>query len=163
MNKQALAFLTLFSLILMLSVYYVTLPNDVTAVISENTEQAEEEKADTSQQDESTALQDSITKNINEQLNEANAVMADTDSSEEDKQAALQKIETLENVRDQQQKIQENLKKKEFTSVVEISDGTCRITLFDCEENKENVNTVMKEAYAVVNDNYLLEVTFKTS
>ena len=47
MNKQALAFLTLFSLILMLSVYYVTLPNDVTAVISENTEQAEEEKADT--------------------------------------------------------------------------------------------------------------------
>ena len=35
MNKQALAFLTLFSLILMLSVYYVTLPNDITAVISE--------------------------------------------------------------------------------------------------------------------------------
>ena len=34
MNKQALAFLTLFSLILMLSVYYVTLPNDITAVIT---------------------------------------------------------------------------------------------------------------------------------
>ena len=41
MNKQALAFLTMFSLILMLSVYYVTLPSDTTAVMKENTPQEE--------------------------------------------------------------------------------------------------------------------------
>ena len=34
MNRQALAFLTMFSLILMLSVYYVTLPTDTTSVMT---------------------------------------------------------------------------------------------------------------------------------
>ena len=36
MNKQALAFLTMFSLILMLSVYYVTLPNDNMSVMTQD-------------------------------------------------------------------------------------------------------------------------------
>ena len=84
MNKQALAFLTMFSLILMLSVYYVTLPADSTSVMEEQapqsdkkadkentaaktedaqgkTEEAQEQKKDTSESaDGSTKLQDSI-------------------------------------------------------------------------------------------------------
>lgn len=57
MNKQALAFLTLFSLILMLSVYYVTLPNDITAVISEETQQESTKTYDTSSAVRKAALQ----------------------------------------------------------------------------------------------------------
>ena len=45
MNKQALAFLTMFSLILMLSVYYVTLPADSTSVMEEQAPQSDK-KAD---------------------------------------------------------------------------------------------------------------------
>ena len=86
MNKQALAFLTMFSLILMLSVYYVTLPADSTSVMEEQAPQsdkkadkrkthsskktedaqarrkeAQEQKKDTSESaDGSTKLQDSI-------------------------------------------------------------------------------------------------------
>ena len=43
-NKQNLWFLTLFSLILVLSVYYITMPNDLlsTNVKTENTEKVEE-------------------------------------------------------------------------------------------------------------------------
>ena len=46
---------------------------------------------------------------------------------------------------------------------VKLPDGTCRITLYNCEENKDTVNQVMNAAYGVVKENYLLEVTFKTS
>ena len=42
MNKQALAFLTMFSLILMLSVYYVTLPPDSISVMEETDGSKEE-------------------------------------------------------------------------------------------------------------------------
>lgn len=82
MNKQALAFLTMFSLILMLSVYYVTLPSDTTAVMKENTPQEEtgdsnskdkienketktgkqEESKDTSKVNEAAKLQEEIDK-----------------------------------------------------------------------------------------------------
>ena len=45
MNRQALAFLTMFSLILMLSVYYVTLPTDTTSVMTtENGEDLSDSK-----------------------------------------------------------------------------------------------------------------------
>ncbi|MFR9255168.1 MAG: hypothetical protein ACLVJ6_06435 [Merdibacter sp.] len=97
MNKQALAFLTLFSLILMLSVYYVTLPSDVTAVVSEETQETSEDAADTSasnQEDTSARLQDTIAQTLNEKINAAKAVMADAESSESDKQDALATIET---------------------------------------------------------------------
>ena len=159
MNKQALAFLTLFSLILMLSVYYVTLPSDVTAVVSEETQETSEDAADTSgsnQEDTSARLQDTIAQTLNEKINAAKAVMADAESSESDKQDALATIEKLEQV---QTKVQE----LGYENAVEISDGTCRITLYNCEENKDTVNQVMNAAYGVVKENYLLEVTFKTS
>ena len=51
MNRQALAFLTMFSLILMLSVYYVTLPTDTTSVMTtENGEDLSDSKEDEKQQ-----------------------------------------------------------------------------------------------------------------
>ena len=166
MNKQALAFLTLFSLILMLSVYYVTLPSDVTAVVSEETQETSEDAADTSasnQEDTSARLQDTIAQTLNEKINEAKAVMADAESSESDKQDALATIEKLEQVKEQQQQIQTKVQELGYENAVEISDGTCRITLYNCEENKDTVNQVMNAAYGVVKENYLLEVTFKTS
>ena len=165
MNKQALAFLTLFSLILMLSVYYVTLPNDITAVISEETQQESTKTDDTSSADEegSTTMQETIEKNLNEQINAATAVMAASDSSESEKQEALAKIEELKNIQQQQKEIESKLSAKKMDTAVEISDGVCRITIFGIEENKENVNTAMNTAYQIVKDNYLLEVTFKSA
>lgn len=166
MNKQALAFLTLFSLILMLSVYYVTLPNDVTAVVSENSGEPAKKQQDTSQtqgEEELAKLQDTITQGLNEKLNEAKAVVADAQSSEEEKKDALNTIEELEQVQQQQQQIQAKLKELGYESAVEISDGTCRITLYDVEESEDAVHQAMNAAYGVAKDNYLLEVTFKTS
>lgn len=72
-------------------------------------------------------------------------------------------IEKLEQVKEQQQQIQTKVQELGYENAVEISDGTCRITLYNCEENKDTVNQVMNAAYGVVKENYLLEVTFKTS
>lgn len=166
MNKQALAFLTLFSLILMLSVYYVTLPNDVTAVVSENTQETTEDAADTStptSKETSAQLQDTIAKSLNEKLQAAKAVVADAQSSESDKQDALTTIKELEQIKEQQQQIHAKIQELGYENAVEISEGTCRITLYNCEESKDVVDQAMKVAYAIVKENYLLEVTFKTS
>ena len=65
MNKQALAFLTLFSLILMLSVYYVTLPMDTASVMGENTN-AEESQADNPSQ--RTSLQEEAGKKKDDEI-----------------------------------------------------------------------------------------------
>ena len=65
-NKQNLWFLTLFSLILVLSVYYITMPNDLLvaskATTTTETEEGQEETEDSttiSESDNLTALRDS--------------------------------------------------------------------------------------------------------
>ena len=51
-NKQNLWFLTLFSLILVLSVYYITMPNDL--LIASNSTTSEEKSDTTKEQEEET-------------------------------------------------------------------------------------------------------------
>ena len=145
MKKQALAFLTLFSLILMLSVYYVTLPSDVTSVMSDTAQEEQDADAQAQQtqpEETSAAMQEEIAARMSEKLNEAQAVMA---------------ISQL-----QQQTI-DHLKEKGWDCAVEISDGVCRVTLFGQEEAKETVTQVMNETYSVLNGNYLIEVAFKSA
>ena len=74
MKKQALAFLTLFSLILMLSVYYVTLPSDVTSVMSDTAQEEQDADAQAQQtqpEETSAAMQEEIAARMSEKLNEA--------------------------------------------------------------------------------------------
>ncbi|MFR2885570.1 MAG: hypothetical protein ACLTCB_04730 [Merdibacter sp.] len=69
MKKQALAFLTLFSLILMLSVYYVTLPSDVTSVMSDTAQEEQDADAQAQQtqpEETSAAMQEEIAARMSE-------------------------------------------------------------------------------------------------
>ena len=162
MKKQALAFLTLFSLILMLSVYYVTLPNEVTSVMSEeDTADAADEQPQ--QRETSATLQEEIAARMSEKLNEAQAVMADSAAGEAEKEAALQTIEANETVSQLQQQVIDHLQEIGWDCAVEISDGVCRVTLFEQDEDKAVVTQVMNETYSVVNGNYLIEVAFKSA
>lgn len=166
MKKQALAFLTLFSLILMLSVYYVTLPSDVTSVMSDTAQEEQDADAQAQQtqpEETSAAMQEEITARMSEKFNEAQAVMADSASGEAEKEAALQTIEENETISQLQQQTIDHLKEKGWDCAVEISDGVCRVTLFGQEEAKETVTQVMNETYSVLNGNYLIEVAFKSA
>lgn len=57
-------------------------------------------------------MQETIEKNLNEQINAATAVMAASDSSESEKQEALAKIEELKNIQQQQKKLNRNCPQK---------------------------------------------------
>lgn len=88
MNKQALAFLTMFSLILMLSVYYVTLPADATSVMGEDkTAENKSKDAKTEDPKEETKEKTDETKTDTKEKEETNK---DTTTSNEDKAVALQ-------------------------------------------------------------------------
>ena len=56
-NKQNLWFLTLFSLILVLSVYYITMPNDL-LIASNSTEQKENNTEDDTKEEDQDTISD---------------------------------------------------------------------------------------------------------
>lgn len=161
MNKQALAFLTMFSLILMLSVYYVTLPADSTSVMEEQapqsdkkadkentaaktedaqgkTEEAQEQKKDTSESaDGSTKLQDSINQKKEEEINRNSSVVADTKSDDSAKKEALAAIDELKDEKSMQKSVADLLKKDGYQTAVEINGDTCIISVFEQKDDKK--------------------------
>lgn len=188
MNKQALAFLTMFSLILMLSVYYVTLPTDTTKVMSEDTSEqrvakeesakgdANETIADTSDSDTATTsssddtkaqnteadkLQQSIDQKKDEEMEKQSAVVAQGDSEGTTKQNALTSIDTLKAQKELQVTLRAALKDAGYESAVEIKDGTCIVSVFEQEDSEALAKTIMASASKVTNQKYFVEVAFK--
>ena len=185
MNKQALAFLTMFSLILMLSVYYVTLPADSTSVMEEQapqsdknadkentaaktedaqgkTEEAQEQKKDTSESAEGSAkLQESIDQKKEEEINRNSSVVADTKSDDGAKKEALAAIDELKDEKSMQKSVADLLKKDGYQTAVEINGDTCIISVFEQKDDKNVAKTIMQKAQEATNHKYLMEVTFK--
>lgn len=183
MNKQALAFLTMFSLILMLSVYYVTLPSDTTSVMEEttatvkeeakeetnstdktaDTEEKQESKEDTSEtaKSDATTLQTTIDEKKDEEINRSSSVIADTKSNDEEKKTALAVIDELKDAKSLQKSVVELLQKEGYQTAVEISENTCIVTVFEQKDDKNIAKKIMQKANEATNNKYLLEVTFK--
>ena len=176
MNKQALAFLTMFSLILMLSVYYVTLPNDNMSVMTqdgkaqseammeeENKEENKENTKETEEKntDEVLALQEEIEKKEDEEIHKQETIVSKDNTSSEDKQNAVAKMESIKDAKELQKKIVEELKQQNIKSAVEITDKNCIINVFNMENNMENAKKAMNAAYSITKDAYFIEVVFK--
>ena len=159
MNRQALAFLTLFSLILMLSVYYVTLPPDTTSVMSEQEQKNEEEIS--TQEQARTSLQQEADKKKDEEINKNSNVVSSPDANETDKQKALETIDQLKNSKALQEEIVKVLSDAGYMADVEISENTCIISIFEQQESKELAKSIMKLVNTKIKNEYFIEVTFK--
>lgn len=165
MNRQALAFLTMFSLILMLSVYYVTLPSDTTSVISsEDGEDLSDGKQDTSKEEEvgdAEKLQQEISQKNDEEVKKHSDVVSSSDASDAQKKEALESIDTLKSDKAIMETVSKALKDANYMAAVEIISGTCKVSVFEQEDTLENAQTLMKLVSDQTTNKYLVEVSFK--
>lgn len=176
MNKQALAFLTMFSMVLMLSVYYVTLPSDSTKSVmkeetgskanstvskTKDTSKTSEQKSDTSKKDQASTLQAEINQKKEVEMNKQSEIVANANSDEASKSAALATIDALKQQKALQKTLSDGLKKDGYKTAVEINDTTCIISVFDQKEDKSIAKKILVSATTLTNNKYLIEVAFK--
>ena len=151
MNKQALAFMSMFTLVLMLSIYYVSLDetinnkpteivSDVTSVMSMMIEKNHEET-------ESTLLQ------LKEQLGSSQI-------TEEKKKEILMNIENIEDNKKRIEKITEVLTNNQIKSVVQIEKDIVHINIFEVEKSDKKAEEIMKMIYSHIKSNQTIELIF---
>ena len=150
MNKQALAFISMFTLVLMLSIYYVSLEtippqsntpvSDITSDMAVLNEQNQEKK-------------DALVLQLKEQL-------ASSETSEEKKKEVLSKIETIENSKQTEEKIVAALEQKGFKSVVNIEDDIVKTSVFEVEKSNEKAAEIMRLIYPLISSNQTIELVF---
>lgn len=154
-NKKSIWFLTLFSLILVLSVYYVTMPNELlltTSVANEKTkevskEQSKEEKP-TVELEESEVLT-SIRMEANEkytkELEELKTVMTSKETSTEEKNNAFEKIKTINNNRGKEELLEKKiLEQFKYQSCVIINGTEINITVSHDKHDAALANNIMR-------------------
>ncbi len=126
-NKQSLWFLTLFSLILVLSVYYITMPNELLLTNNGNTEKTSSVSSDSKEKKE----QDQKEAKVTIQESETLVTMRVTLEEEREKQMAdlkttlTSEVATASEKNDayEQMKVMDEIKAKESTIEQQIKDN----------------------------------------
>lgn len=149
-NKKSLWFLTLFSLILVLSVYYITMPSDL-LLTTNNVSNSKEESTETvsaSDEGESAelvALRVEAEEEMLAELDELKAVLTSSKSSTEEKNEAFDKMQELNKNRGNEEsiekKIEDELKLKAF---VKIDNSDISVVIDSTEHDKSIANKIMR-------------------
>lgn len=153
MNRQAVAFVSLFSLILMLSVYYVTLDDNSISVI----EPQDHEKIDV---DDQTVMKDQVDGKLDEEILKQKEVLGSNEPSGAEKSEALEKISLIESVKKSQEALTKLLTDKGYKNLVEISDSLVRITIYEESKSDELANEIMLLVYPLIDQEKSVEIYF---
>lgn len=163
-NKRSLWFLTLFSLILVLSVYYITMPSELLMATSGDDEQTKTVSASTENEEsaELVALRVESEEKMLDEITELKKVLTDSNSTTEEKNAAFEKMQTLNKNRGTEESI-ENKIQNEFNlkSFVSIDETSVSVVVDSTKHDKELANKIMRSVQEEFEASMSISVKFQ--
>lgn len=168
-NKQSLWFLVLFSLVLVLSVYYITMPSELLTTANNNFTEDNKTKTDTIDEEvvieESDILTALRVSNMEEQealVKEYNDILVNAEATIDDKNAAYEKLKNLNITKGEAQNL-ELLIKDEFnlSAFVKIENGSIRVTVSSEKHDSELANNIMNKIQEQYDNKIYISVKFQ--
>ena len=156
-NKQSLWFLTLFSLILVLSVYYITMPNELLLTNNSNylesKNTSKEEDSDTKVTIEESELLVTMRVNLeeerSEQIADLKTTLTSSDATSEEKNNAYEKIKYITDLKGQEEAIEEKIKKEyNLESFVKIDNNEVKVVAVKDKHDSTLANKIMKTVHS---------------
>lgn len=151
-NKQSLWFLTLFSLILVLSVYYITMPNDL--LISNNSNYVKTEEINKEIEDVKTTIKESellVTMRVNleeereKQVKDLKSTLTNEDVTSEEKNNAYEQIKLITNLSSREKELEKKIKDKfDIDSFVKINNNDIKVVAVKKEHDVNLANSIMR-------------------
>lgn len=159
MNKQALTFLSLFSLILMLSVYYILLPpieNNIPVG-----EVLKESPTEVAGQTDFESMKADLSKRYDEQVAGYNAVIASSQSDIDQVSEALENIDTVNVNKELEKSLMQQIKDLGYEDAfIEIDNKVIKVTIKKDKGDSNEVAKIINGIYNATNNSYLVEVKF---
>lgn len=163
MNKQNLWFITLFSLILVLGVYYVTMPNDLLLVSKDNTNIDEKVSVVIEEAELISALR--ITKEEERLALQSNyqSVLTNSESTNEEKNEALEKIKSLNENASLESNLEIKIKKDyDLECCIEVDSSVITSTCSSSSHNNTLANNIMRSIQEEFDTNKYITIKFET-
>ena len=166
MNKQNLWFITLFSLILVLSVYYVTMPNDLLLTTNSKYDEKQEEDLVSVVVDESEIISALRITKEEERLaleSDYQAVITNSKSTSEEKNEALEKMKSLKENATLEDSLEEKIKKNfKLDCCVEIKSSAITSTCSSSNHNNSLANNIMRSIQEEFDTNKYITIKFES-
>lgn len=165
-NKKSLWFLTLFSLILVLSIYYITMPSELlltTNTTNTSTEKKEEEvNIDVEESDLLVALRVESDEEMTAKIEELQLILTNSESSVEDKNKAYEQIKELNDLRGEEEKLETQVKENyKLDSFIKIKDNQIQVTVNSSEHSKNLANNIMRTIQSNYEESKYITVKFQ--
>lgn len=164
MNKQNLWFITLFSLILVLGVYYVTMPNDLLLTVNNSYDNDDDLVSVIVEESEIiSALR--VTKE-EERLSlqsDYKAILTDVNSTVSEKNDALEMIKAINNLAMEEEKLESKIKKNfKLDCCVEINNSIITATCSSSNHNNSLANNIMRSIQEEFDANQSITIKFES-
>ena len=145
-NKQKLWFLTLFSIILVLSVYYVSMPREsLSNLIKSSDTSSEKTTIKTNNEDSLAALRVSNDEEVLAEMAKLQETLLDTAASSEDKNNAYEKLLSINLNKGKETSLEELiLKEYKIKSFIKISGDKINVTIPTKDGSYEKANQIMR-------------------
>lgn len=162
-NKKNLWFLTLFSLILVLSIYYITMPSELLLTNNKSKEKKKTEATvEVNKNEIISALKVEDDAEREKKIEELTAVLTNSDSSKDEKSEAYNKIKQLNSSKGEQETLETKLKEElNLNSFVKIDGNKINVTVQKEKHDAELANNVMRTIQSNYDENKYITVTFQ--
>lgn len=167
-NKKNIWFLTLFSLILVLSVYYITMPSELllnntnfaNPTINETKTELEQVVIETSNL--ISALKTEDNEEYLRELDSLKDILMNKEKSVEEKNNAFNKMKELNISKSEEEKIENQLNETfNLKSFVKIKDDQVKVTIDSTEHDTSLVNKIMNLVQSNFEEKMYISVSFK--
>lgn len=161
-NKQNMWFVTLFSLILILSIYYVTISdNTLEKIATTNTEKVSKE-ADISESDLLVSLRVSADESVLAEMEKLQTILLDETATIEEKNDAYNSLQALNSNKGKENQIEKEIEKEfGYKSFVKITNDQINVTVDLKEHNKEIANKIIKKVQSMYNNQMYITIKFQ--
>ena len=163
-NKQNLWFLTLFSLILVLSVYYITMPNDLlTKAQEENVEEKDKKVKETVEEVSSlTAMRVSLEEERQDKMDDLQEQLTSDTLGSEEKNNLYEQLKYLNTLQSREEELEKAIKKEfKLDSFVKIDNNTVSVVCVSKEHNNSLANNIMRLIQSSYEDKMYITVKFQ--
>ena len=163
MNKQNLWFITLFSIILVLSIYYISMPSNI--LEEYNNQEKSNDTAVNAEVTPSTslvALRVAADEELLNNINNLQTTITDKEKTVAEKNNAYEELMTLNENKGLEENIEAKLKEKfEYDSFVKINKDQINIVISSNKHDKLIANNIIKEVQSMFDTKNYITIKFQ--
>ncbi len=145
-NKQGLWFVTLFSLILVLGIYYVTVKDDdLLALTASNTTQKEAEVVETNESSVLVSLRVKEEEEMLAEMESLQTILLDNTASLQEKNDAYNSLQTLNANKGREESLEKKIKEKyQLDAFIKIKNEQISVTVAGKDHNSTLANNIIR-------------------